>query len=296
MAREVPDLETVQDVLRPAPALEARIRAFLDGQLGRVLPPDPERGLRWYYDWVVLGRRSLEAFAVFASHRDDSSSLPVLDVGSGLGTFVLLANNFGIPAVGVEPGAHELELARERQAAIAGLAAADLFTQGVGEAMPYADGSFSGVLLHDVLEHVGDWRAVLAEVRRVCAPGAVVYIKGPNYAVRFSEPHYRVPWLPLMPKPLARRYLGWLGRDTDYLEHLGWRRRGQVLAELRALGFELAFPRIEKLARPQAINRPWVRRLAGALSPDGPLGPLGRRLAENPLQAAIDVVGRVPSS
>ncbi len=40
--------------------------------------------------------------------------------------------------------------------------------------LPLADGEASGVLLHDVLEHVSDWRAVLRECRRVVAPGGAV--------------------------------------------------------------------------------------------------------------------------
>ena len=149
-------------------------------------------------------------------------------------------------------------------------------------------------MLHDVLEHVSDWERVLAEVRRVLAPGAGVYIKGPSYAFRFVEPHYRLPWLPMLPKPIARRYLARLGRDTGYLEHLGYRRRGAVLRRLRELGFELSFPRRQKLDDLSAINRPQVRRLVAPFARGGPLAGVGRALADQPFQSVIDVVARVP--
>ena len=279
----------VERELAPSPELEREIRAFLDDQLGRVLPPPR---LAHYYRWVVLGSRSLEAFTILSRHLEPSD-LPVLDVGSGLGTFVLLANRHGLPAVGVEPGATELALARRRAGELG--VDPERFSPGAGEALPYEPGSLSGALLHDVLAHVLDWRRVLAETRRVLAPGGVLYVKGPSYTVRFVEPHYKLPWLPLLPKPVARRYLALLGRDVGYFEHIGYRRRGAVLAELRRLGFELEFPRLEKLRDPASINRPWARALVErARRADGTLPRLAETLAESPLQSTIDVVARVP--
>jgi SAM-dependent methyltransferase len=279
----------LRERLRPAPELDARVQAFLQEQLGRVLPADHARGLGWYYDWVVLGERSLEAFDVLRS-RDPRPELPWLDIGSGLGTFVLLCSLRGRRAVGVEPGEQELALARERAAALPVADAA--FSLGVGEDLPFEDASLGGALLHDVLEHVRDWRAVLREAHRVLAPGTPLYVKGPSYAVRFVEPHYRVPWLPLLPRPLARRYLNALGRDAGYFEHLRYRRRGEVLAELRRLGFGLEFPRLAKLRDPASVNRPWMRRLVEAVAtPAGrPLRTMAERVAESPLQSTIDVV------
>lgn len=274
--------------LRPDPELDARVREHLHAQLGRVLPRDRSRGLDWYYDWVVLGSRSAEAFAILRAH-DKRPDLPWLDIGSGLGTFVLLARSEGRAAVGVEPGRAELELANERVARMKD-AGREPFRHGTGEALPWEDASMGGALLHDVLEHVGDWRAVLREAWRVLAPGASLYVKGPSYAVRFVEPHYRVPWLPLFPRPAARRYLRLLGRDPDYFEHIGYRRRGEVLRELRTIGFELEFPRLAKLHEPSSVNRPWARRLAALAA----RVPAAERLAESPLQSTIDVVARKP--
>lgn len=289
------DPGSARAALAPDPELEARIRTFLRAQLGKVLPPDPARGLDWYYDWVVLGRRSLEALTILEQHGAGTTDRPVLDVGSGLGTSVLLACRMGMDAVGIEPGVDELVLARERQARMPELAGRTLFSEGTGEQLPFPDGTFGAVLLHDVLEHVSDWRAVLREVRRVLAPGGVAYVKGPSYAVRFVEPHYRVLWLPLFPKPLARIYLQARDRDVEYLSHLGWRRRGEVLAALETLGFELEFPRRRKLADPSSINRRWIRPFAASLGPGRPLGAVGRLLADNPLQSTMDVVARVPT-
>jgi len=286
----LPTAPEAEQILRPPGELEAEIRAFLHDQLGRVLPGDDRRGLGGYYDWVVLGGRSLEALRVLLRCRD-GSDLRVLDIGSGLGTTVLLANLCGVSAIGVEPGEEEVALARRRAEDLGVSSAA--FRRGVGEHLPVDDASVSAALLHDVLEHVGDWRAVLTEAHRVIAPGGVLCVKGPSYSVRFFEPHYKVPWLPLLPKPAARTYLRALGRDPGYLEHVGYRRRGAVLAQLRDLGFELSFPRLEKLRNPASINRAWVRgSLERLRNSEGTVPAFIERLAESPLQSTIDVVAR----
>lgn len=287
------DPRQVRELLRPGRELEGRIRGFIDGQLGGILPSRPERGVDWYYDVVVLGGRSLEALRVLHRHRPQAAAGPLVDVGCGMGSTVMLANHVGIPAVGVEPGPGELGLAKERWAA-AGLPGAAPFVRGSGEGLPFATGVASAVLLHDVLEHVAGWKTVLQEARRVLMPGGVMYVKGPSYAVRFQEPHYRVPWLPLLPRPVAHGYLAALGRRTDYYDdHIHHRRRGEVLAELRRLGMTLSFPRRDKLQDPSMVNRAWVKELV-RLGQTGPLRSVARLAAENPLQSTIDVLANAP--
>ena len=287
------DAAAARAILDPGPELEQRIKAFIDDQLGGVLPRDPGRGRDRYYDAVVLGARALDAHRVLARELPVPDG-PVLDVGSGLGSFVLVSNAVGRAAIGVEPGGAELELARERAARLG--QPRDAFREGVGEQLPAADGEMAGVLLQDALEHVPDWRATLREAVRVLRPGGSLYVKGPSYAVRFFEPHYRLPWVPLLPRPLARRYLGATGRDPAYLEHVGYRRRGAVLRELRALGLELDFPRTWRVADPALVNRRAVRGVVAIANRAGPPGrALLRALADNPFQSTIDVVGRKPA-
>jgi SAM-dependent methyltransferase len=161
--------------LTPSGPLEARIRYLLARQLGGVLPPVPARGLEWYYDEVVLGARALDAFKVLLHYRGGGGQ-PVLDIGCGLGTFVVPADSHSMPAVGLEPNLRELALARERATAAG---SGPRFVVGTGEALPFEDNSFSALLLHDVLEHVSDWRSVLRECRRVLTPGGWRTSRGP---------------------------------------------------------------------------------------------------------------------
>lgn len=290
-AQDITGVEDARRSLVPSPVLEKRIRSFIASQLAGVLPTAPARGLDPYFDTVVLGSRAVDAYRVVAGRMPAAGS-PVIDVGSGLGTFVLLSRRLGLPAVGIEPGEDELALARERARELH--LPPDLFRTGAGERLPFPDGSAGAVLMQDVLEHVSDWRAVLQEAARVLAPGGFVYVKGPSYSMRLFEPHYRVPWLPMMPRSLAQPYLRLLGRDPSYMDHIGYRRRGEVLTELRRLELVTSFPRLEKLGYPETINRPWARRLVrltmGARLP----ARLAAAIAEGPFQSTIDVVAQEP--
>jgi SAM-dependent methyltransferase len=87
---------------------------------------------------------------------------PVLDVGCGDGHFGSVA--FPRPlAAGIDPAASVLGEARQR-------GAYRTLAQALGDALPYADGTFATVVSNSVLEHIPDVDAVLAEIARVMAP------------------------------------------------------------------------------------------------------------------------------
>ena len=60
---------------------------------------------------------------------------------------------------------------------------------GVGEALPFSDDAFDGVVLEAVLEHVRDAEATLREMRRVMAPGAVAIVDVPFIQAYHGSPH-----------------------------------------------------------------------------------------------------------
>lgn len=97
----------------------------------------------------------------------------VLDLGCafGFGTRALVAR-------GYETYGHDLNaeyIARARS----GVRGAT-FTLGDATEVPYPDGSFDGIVLLDVLEHVPNDRAVIAEVARVLRPGGQLVVSVPN--------------------------------------------------------------------------------------------------------------------
>jgi SAM-dependent methyltransferase len=92
---------------------------------------------------------------------------------------------------------------------------------GIGEEMPFSDESFDVVYSFQVLEHVSDPFQVLSESWRVLKFGGVLYCNAPNYTT-FYEGHYNLPWIPGIPKSLARVYIRLWGREPALIDHLNF--------------------------------------------------------------------------
>jgi len=176
----------------------------------------------------------------------------LLDVGAGQGGAVLEALHRGADAHGVEPGDEFAELARLRLQE-GGFEPERIRLTG-GEELPFDDNSFDYVISLQVLEHVEDPRPLLEEMYRVLKPGGEAVVRCENY-LAFREQHYRVPWLPLLPKPLGSLYLRALGRDPSFLNNYV---------------FYSTYPQIRRLASDVGFkNETNQRRLEKARTLDG---------------------------
>lgn len=96
----------------------------------------------------------------------------ILEIGCGGGLICEDLARRGATIIGIDPSQEALEVARQH-AQERGLGHAIYYQEGVAEALPYADGSFSAIVCLDVLEHVQDLAATIKEVARVLAPGGV---------------------------------------------------------------------------------------------------------------------------
>lgn len=92
---------------------------------------------------------------------------PVLDVGVGAGTFAELALALELDVHCVDPSARAIEALRTR------LALGDKARVGRAEALPFADASFAGALVSEVLEHLDEviLARALGELAGVLRPG-----------------------------------------------------------------------------------------------------------------------------
>ena len=97
-----------------------------------------------------------------------TSASRVLEVGSGTGNYAIaVAEATGARCVGVEPSDEMRAVAESRSAAVE-------FVAGKAEKLPFAGSSFDVVYFVQVLHHLDDVGAALAEAARVLAPGGVL--------------------------------------------------------------------------------------------------------------------------
>ena len=134
----------------------------------------------------------------------------MLDIGCGVGTFVRRLGEFSPHVYGVDIDGERVRHGAQSlpPAEGGGLAVA------VSENLPFQDGTFDLVLLHEVLEHVRDDALTLREACRVTRPDGNIVIFCPNRLYPF-ETHGvflgqryvfgNIPLVNYLPDPLRRR-------------------------------------------------------------------------------------------
>lgn len=128
---------------------------------------------QWWSDdvrWVRTLRNMVPGRLRFFERYTDWAGQDVLDLGCAGGFMAEALAEKGAQVTGIDPAAQAIDAARTHAEA-SGLQIQ--YDVGVGEALPYPDQSFDRVVCVDVLEHVSDLTAVLAEVKRVLRPGGV---------------------------------------------------------------------------------------------------------------------------
>jgi SAM-dependent methyltransferase len=129
----------------------------------------------------------------------------VLDMGCGVGMYTVAFLRETPHVFGVEVERERALEARERAAGV---------VQAVGEHLPFSDAAFDVVFSHEVLEHVADDRACVAEMVRVTRPGGRIVVFVPNRRYPFETHgvfwrgryHFgNVPLVNWLPTPLRNR-------------------------------------------------------------------------------------------
>ena len=88
-----------------------------------------------------------------------------------------------------------------------------------GDAMDIArpENSVDIVVCTQIYEHVPDAATMFGEIFRVLKPGGFCYFAGSN-RIMLMEPHYRLPLLSVIPRPLAHLYMRATGKGDYYHE------------------------------------------------------------------------------
>jgi 2-polyprenyl-3-methyl-5-hydroxy-6-metoxy-1,4-benzoquinol methylase len=155
----------------------------------------------------------------------------LLDVGCATGIFLEVARAAGCPGEGLDLSEYALAVTREK-----GFAA----RRGTLEEAAFPAESFDVVSMWDLIEHVTDPAALLAECRRVLRPGGLLAISTPDAGS-------------LLARVLGSRWLGF--RSID--EHLYFFSRLTMSAMLETAGFEVRgdYPMGKYLTLPRLIER-----------------------------------------
>ncbi len=158
----------------------------------------------------------------------------VLDLGAEMGGISTELARRGANVVGLEPGAAWCQIAATR---LRSAGAGDMLS-ALGEEIPLASESVDVIVSHQALEHVQNPSQVIKEAFRVLKPGGYFYFAYANY-FSFREQHYRVFWLPLLPKILGAAYLRLRGRNPQFLlESITYTTFHGIRKVVSRLGFE----------------------------------------------------------
>ncbi len=222
----------------PEPVLEnnANARAYLRRQLECEYERSYGLPTRDFLDGVVAAWMD---DANNSRHRFDAieAELPhakrILDLASGCGTMVYYGLLHGYDMHGVDPEdwKHQFNKIKAAELGYAPEWPARM-RYGVGERLPWPDDYFDCVSTYQTLEHVQDVERVVREMLRVTRPGGGIHMMCPDYRGTF-EGHYRLPWLPMLPRPLARAYLALLGRPRAGLDAIQYVTAPRLIAMIR---------------------------------------------------------------
>ena len=134
--------------------------------------------------------------------------------------------------------------------------------------LPFADGTFDGVLLNEVLEHVANESGTLSEIYRVLRPGGYLVVMSPNRWFPFEGHGMRlrghtitvpVPFLPWLPATISQPFL----RARNYWP--GQLRRIVAGAGFRIISSSAVLPVFQRFRWLPAFVVRWYRRAMPAI-------------------------------
>jgi SAM-dependent methyltransferase len=161
--------------------------------------------------WWFLGRRRLFLRLLEQRFPPDARPIDVLDFGCGTGAFLEHLDRFGtVSAVDADPSAVAFCHTRGRS---------EVTLVPPGAPLPFRDGAFDLVTTLDVIEHVDDDVAALAELRRVLRPGGRLLVAVPAFMFLWGKQdevsHHRRRYT----APTLRRALADAGFGVDRMSY-----------------------------------------------------------------------------
>lgn len=193
----------------------------------------------------------------------------ILDLGSGMGGFLVAMQKKGYDIQGLDPNPDYCEITKLRGKRY------DLDIKVVnsfGERMLFPDKSFDFIYCNDVLEHCQNPPRVLEESHRVLKHGGQMYLTVIN-RFGFKDPHYHLRFINWIPRPLAEKYIIYrekskensLFEDRQKLSEMHYFTFNQFKRMADKIGFRAQDLKEYKLSHPELINTPKFLKIAKLL-------------------------------
>jgi len=172
--------------------------------------------MTWRRDFVSWRERRLsqehhqaERIAQIERHAGSLAGVRLLDLGAGMGGFAVAAALHGAQVTVSE---YNLAYCRITQLRADRYGLSVPILNGAGEHLPFMTAQYDVVVCWDVIEHVQDPAAVLAEIGRVLRPGGQLFLTVINRRA-WVDPHYHIRGLNWIPRPWAEWYIERQGRS-----------------------------------------------------------------------------------
>jgi len=166
------------------------------------------------YNFLQREQKAKKIIAVLKDFvKDDLSKLRLLDIGSSTGIMTNFLSSHFYETTGVDIDEKGIIFSSENFRK-------DNLNFKVDDAMnlSFSENSFDIVNCSHIYEHVPDSKRLMDEIYRVLKPGGVCYFAAGNRLV-LIEAHYKLPFLSIIPKWLAHKYIKIFKKADFYYEN-----------------------------------------------------------------------------
>jgi len=212
----------------------------------------------------ILGNEiEKEIYQIIKNNVKNLKRKKILDMGSGLGGFLIVCRDNKTQATGIEIDPYAVEITKLRTGSNKNIVLGDC------EKVPFPDNSFDLVASITVIEHVKNPLKYLKEAKRVLKKNGKLILFAPNYLFPW-EGHYKLFWLPYVfpyTKSLFKFYLKIKNRNPKFIDFINLKITPNYLRKnLNRAGFtkiqDLSLQRFqERIDKPGLITNPKPKKI-----------------------------------
>jgi len=165
------------------------------------------------YDHTSREKKAQTMLAVLQDYTgNNTQSLKLLDIGASTGIIDNYLADHLSQVIGIDIDQEAIAFAKSS------FKKNNLeFRAGDAMSLGFQDHEFDIVVCTHIYEHVPDADKLLQEIYRVLKPGGISYFAAGN-RLSIMEPHYRLPFLSILPRPFANLYMRIARKGDHYHE------------------------------------------------------------------------------